>query len=189
MNRLVGLALCVFVLSSGGIAYGHGPSNKSAKSVDFAQNIIDLTNFGKPGAPVRLEHQVPKSIDVGQSVSLELNLDSDTQTGQMAVMLSVNDGIALESSSNHVFQLSPSAIYPLNIEVSGLIPGLHYLNVHIAEFNEVGEALMTRAMAVPVVVGGESQVRRRKHRDYAEDVNGRPMIEMQAVEQRRDKID
>ena len=80
-------------------------------------NTIDVTGYGKPGAPVRLRYQLNKSIELGMETEITLDLTSDTSEGSMSVQLASNEGLSIQSSAMASFTLEPGAEYEVKAKV------------------------------------------------------------------------
>ena len=154
------------------------PSLTQAQSTEVVEGIIDASG-GKPGAPVTLRYEVPKTITSNTEISIKLEFTSRTLEGSLKIDLNTPNEILLQGTVEHSFELAENASYSLEVPVFTSNDGLYYLNVLASESNIEGP-LMARAFAVPVQVGAKTE--QKPHANLITDSAGEATIEMSAEE-------
>jgi len=120
-------------------------------SDDIIRNTVKI-DYGKPGAPISLTYQVPKSALSGTIISVQLELISATQTGSLQVILNTDTAMSLNGSTQYSFALD-GQVKSIPVELYLAEDGLHYLNVITQELDDSSAVLLGRSFAVPIQVG------------------------------------
>ena len=175
-----GASILASCSSTGGLATGYSEAEEPTSSVAMRTGLIDPRS-GKVGAPVSLGYQLPKSIAINGSTLIELEFNSSTGAGTMDIALNADTGLILSGVTKASFALDGSTTHKLAIPLYTAEPGLFYLNVMASEISTSGQPLMTRAFAVPVLVGDIPQDK-PDHPDMSRDKNGELLIQMGAEE-------
>jgi len=106
----------------------------------------------KPGAAVSLKNSQPLYAAAPGIYEYELQLLSSSQSGKMAVVASIDDGVTIISPKQEfefVLQEGGEYLLPLTLNISA--EGRHYIQLHVSI--AAGEQISTRVIAAILQVG------------------------------------
>ena len=141
---------------------------------------------GKPHAPVYLKYSVPKNINAGDTLDIELQLRSDIDADELnlAVHVKDGDGMVLNSAGEYSFGVQQKGQHnPLTLSLQVTTDGLFYLNLSATLVNQ--DRSQSRSFTIPIKVGQVDVQKQLKQSGQLEhDSKGRPIIIMPAGEPR-----
>lgn len=137
---------------------------------------------GKPAAPVTIAYSLPKNISLGQTVSVRLEISSNTDCKDLILSVTGDDSLLLdEPGFTASFGASPPGIlFSASVNVTPQDEGIHYLNVFVT--GTFGGHTMMRSGAVPVAAGTNLKKNLKKTGTRSIDAQARPIMIMKAEE-------
>ena len=149
--------LCIFMLSACGNnteAVDKQHSNLSLQS-DSHQSQIDKSksHYVKPGAAIRFKHNYDGKTEVGEVETVQLSFTESYASGQMLVRLQADAALSLEpATQDYVFSMNSDRAHQLEIAVSAISEGKHYLNIFTSATDQSGQS-KSRVFAIAFYVG------------------------------------
>lgn len=137
--------------------------------------------YQKPGAPIRYSYSLPKTIEVGQAVTLDLRLSEPFQTGDLQVVCRVKGDVSLHAGSGvDIFSMSGNDAHEMKVSFTANSLGRHYIQVQATSTTEQF-GFGTRNFSIPIQVGPPQP--RKPHPGLTRTPSGQNIIIMQATEE------
>ncbi|NOZ90235.1 MAG: hypothetical protein GXO60_02995 [Epsilonproteobacteria bacterium] len=143
---------------------------KDTKDTKIAKGTT-IGHYQKPGAPVDLTYKSTR-VDVGEVADINISLSTTLKSGEMDVLLSLDDNLEPigDSYDSVTFMLSPNQNnYDINLKVKGKKDGLYYIRLLIEVKGDNSPKM--RALAVPVYIG-DGQLKKRSSQKIMKAMSG-----------------
>ena len=109
------------------------------------------TQHTKPHAGIYLNYQRPESLQIGDSLSLQLNFRVRDQAEQLQIKVNVGDSLLLQSDSQFEFETVVNKEYSVTILATALKEGATRINLEATIL--VTGRYQSRSFSIPVIVG------------------------------------
>ena len=124
---------------------------------DNIQRGTTIGHYSKPGAPIEMSYTSTK-VDSNVTADINITLSTTVPSGTMSVVITLDDALTEENDveKNLSFVIdSQQKTYPINLQISSMEDGLHYIRLLTQIDKAQGSKL--RAFAVPVYIGENPQ--------------------------------
>jgi hypothetical protein len=129
------------------------PSEETKVENSNIKSGTTIGHYQKPGAPIDMSYDSTK-VNAGEVSDINITLTTSATSGTMHVSIAFDEAIKNDSNTeeNLTFEItSEQRSFPINIQASSSIDGLHY--IRLLTKVDKGTASKLRAFAVPMYVG------------------------------------
>jgi len=137
-------------------------------------------SYRKTGSPIRYSYSMPKTLAVGQTVTLDLKLSEPFEAGDLLVSCDVKGDVSLHANSgSDSFSMAGSDSHEMQVSFTANSLGRHYIQVAAISTSD-GLGANSRYFSIPVQVGPKQPL--PPHPGLTRTPSGQMVISMKATE-------